>query len=502
MEKNRKRSKANNILDLALEIIYLLTGEDYTVVKKTSDKYVTPSSRPPHVSGGWSRSPSPIMEPSPHSLIPESNNEQKILELTNKMICLLSGEVPIRCQDVTVYFSMEEWEYLEGHKDLYKEVMMDDPQTPTSPVGSRNSSKDPMCIAPKIEPKENNISPDLDGADPMTLQSRPLPSHKTASTCDQSLVETHIMGCNAAAGRKHSAQESHLLPNGEFIQSPHYKSEEHQKPEMGETIPLYLEIGDWFSPKMSDINLFLCSERGKDFLPTSALMEHQRSHTEEKPFSCLECGKCFSKKSGLVLHQGLHREEKPLSPQSIFLQNRRIHTGEKSFQCLECGKSFVHKSDLGRHQKIHTGEKPFSCTECSKCFAQKSLLTIHQRIHTGERPFTCSECGKCYGSKTGLIKHRRIHTGEKPFSCLECGTCFTDKSNLVQHQRIHTGERPFSCLECGKCFTQKSALLLHQRIHTGEKPFSCSECGKCFSQKVVLMRHQKVHTDSFARLLQ
>ncbi|XP_075117673.1 uncharacterized protein LOC142187368 [Leptodactylus fuscus] len=120
------------LLNITLEIIHLLTGEDYTVVKKTSDKYVTPSSRP-HVSGGWSRSRSPIMEPSPHSLIPESNNEQKILELTKKMMCLLSGEVPIRCQDVTVYFSMEEWEYLEGHKDLYKEVMMDDPQTPTSP---------------------------------------------------------------------------------------------------------------------------------------------------------------------------------------------------------------------------------------------------------------------------------------------------------------------------------------------------------------------------------
>ncbi|XP_073420199.1 uncharacterized protein [Dendrobates tinctorius] len=108
--------------------------QDYTVMKKTSnDRCQDP------VSEGWGGPLSPITGPPPHPLIHEDINDQKILDLTYKMIGLLTGEVPIRCQDVAVYFSMEEWEYLEGHRDLYKNVIMEVPQPLTSPGQYLNS---------------------------------------------------------------------------------------------------------------------------------------------------------------------------------------------------------------------------------------------------------------------------------------------------------------------------------------------------------------------------
>ncbi|XP_073453922.1 uncharacterized protein [Aquarana catesbeiana] len=51
-------------------------------------------------------------------------------------------------EEVTVYFSMEEWEYLEGHKDLSKDVMMDNQPPLTSPDGSINENPPERCPHP------------------------------------------------------------------------------------------------------------------------------------------------------------------------------------------------------------------------------------------------------------------------------------------------------------------------------------------------------------------
>ncbi|CAI9623770.1 unnamed protein product, partial [Staurois parvus] len=112
MEEDRSHM-TEKILNLTLEIIYLLTGERFPLLK--SGDHMT------------------ITVPPCDSLNPERHNMQKILEVTKKMMELLTGE---------------EWEYLEGHKDLYKDVMMDNQPPLTSPDGSSHGNPPERCPRP------------------------------------------------------------------------------------------------------------------------------------------------------------------------------------------------------------------------------------------------------------------------------------------------------------------------------------------------------------------
>ncbi|XP_073529667.1 uncharacterized protein [Phyllobates terribilis] len=550
MEQDRDHMAAR-ILDLTLEIIYWITGEDHTVVKTSSGECVTP-----RVSGGRSRTPSAITEPPSHSLI----HEQKILELTTRITELLSGEVPIRCQDVTIYFSMEEWEYLEGHKDLYKDVMVENHPSITSPDGSSPRNPPERCPSPLYSQdrpeKEENVPRDHQESSSGTTIGLETPTSASVTGEDKTRASNGHQHLSPYEVEDNNTTQANLvIPNVSGVHHSrnlsqndvgHKKPSSHQKSLMGVTGSKQGEIfphGKHFKKKSKlsspetvhkDIGKFPCYECGKFFYHKSSFVKHQKNHSGEKPYSCPDCGKCFSDKATLERHLRTHTGEKPFpcsecgkhfNRKSVLFMHQKIHTGEKPFSCSECGKCFSYKFHLVEHLRTHTGEKPFSCSECGKYFRHKSNLAAHLRTHTGETPFSCSECGKCFGyrsrlvahqkahigekgkkpfpcsqcgkyfrDKYGLDRHNRItHRGEKSFSCTECGKCFSYKFNLVEHLRSHTGEKPFSCSECGKYFRHKSNLAAHLRTHTGETPFSCSECGKCFGYRSRLVAHQKAH---------
>ncbi|KAM3913561.1 uncharacterized protein RB166_018825 isoform 3-T3 [Leptodactylus fuscus] len=431
----KKDKISASILNFTLEILFWLTGEDYTIVKKTSELRKTRN---------------PIMELPSKSWIHRETSEQKILDLTNNIIELLRGEVPIRCQDVTVHFSMEEWEYLEEHKHLYKGVMVEDHRPLASPDGRARGSEEHRRTL-------HFMKDDCDITQDTYERAMDIPSSLPSKYLFSDSSHTVKQNRSQRRGGKHPKTNTGDKP----------LSGRGERNKMEQNLPMRQR-----SHKVE--KSFSCSECEKSFRYEKQLVEHhQGTHIGVKPFSCAECGKSFNCKSAIMAHH-------------------ITHTG-KTFSCPECEKSFTHKSYLVKHQRTHIGAKPYKCSECGKCYPRKEILVIHHRTHTGVKPFSCSECGKCFYQKSNLDRHVRIHTGEKPYSCPECGKSFTQKSDLNKHQRSHTGEKPFSCPECGRCFARQCLLAKHQRTHRREKPFSCPDCGKCFAYKLHLHKHKKAH---------
>ncbi|XP_052002800.1 zinc finger protein 208 [Xyrauchen texanus] len=134
---------------------------------------------------------------------------------------------------------------------------------------------------------------------------------------------------------------------------------------------------------------------GKSFRNISGLLTHKRFSTScsegkvkeevKHPFECSECGKTFGRSMALLCHQRWHK------------RREQVSSGQP-YKCKECGKGFTLFAFYNKHQRLaHSEELPaksflnevyqlkkkaFECQDCGRQFSRASALQSHQLSHT------------------------------------------------------------------------------------------------------------------------
>ncbi|KAM4019186.1 uncharacterized protein ACNLHF_028528 isoform 1-T2 [Anomaloglossus baeobatrachus] len=300
---------SEKILNHALEIIYLLTGEKYVLVKKTS----------------------------PHCCIHPQ-----------------SGTVPVKCDDVAVYFSMEEWDYVKGHKQQYQSVI-----TETEPLSDKMDSTD----SDVTQDIQESRSPELSD-----LRVEEIDYESTSGKEDDDDYEEedergkckYEMSSGGPPGTS-AAGSLRSVVDDIYTRAP-LLAESEIKVEMTEEIK---EDGTYESLA------------NKTSSPDTVGTPHYRWHPNI--WSISERFICSSSSKPYDLYPPIKpaTEEKPPDPSRLQFLNK-IALEEKPFRCIACGQMFKHKSSAVRHYSVVHGVKPHQCNDCGRRFSTKFKAVVHK----------------------------------------------------------------------------------------------------------------------------
>ena len=143
------------------------------------------------------------------------------------------------------------------------------------------------------------------------------------------------------------------------------------------------------APKAREKVVHRCSECPME-LPTLKLLDrHQWQMHEVSRYVCRFCNKMFARPNRLAEHE-------------------RIHTNEKPFVCKYCGMSFRRQECYNKHQLTHAPPVlDYKCSYCESRFKMPYQRDDHERGFHKTVQIACPfHCGEIFYRASHVIKHR------------------------------------------------------------------------------------------------